>query len=66
MVKVNGELQDVAGRSLAACLSELGYAPARIAVMRNDDVVPREAYETVRLEDGDVLEIVSFMGGGGF
>ena len=35
-----------------------------VAVARNRDVVPRNAYETTVLDDGDVLEVVRMVGGG--
>jgi sulfur carrier protein len=36
----------------------------RVAVERNGDIVPRAAWAQVRLEDGDKLEVVQFVGGG--
>ena len=38
--------------------------PQRIAVERNGEIVPRRTYGETVLQDGDVLEIVSFVGGG--
>ena len=64
MVKVNGEDVAADGRMLLDYLQEVGYTPARIAVERNGEIVPRATYESVRLAAGDVVEIVSFVGGG--
>ena len=64
MVKVNGEDAAADGKMLLDYLEEAGYAPARIAVERNGEIVPRAAYESVQLAAGDVVEIVSFVGGG--
>ena len=36
----------------------------RVAVERNGDIVPRATWAEVRLEDGDKLEVVQFVGGG--
>ena len=36
----------------------------RVAVERNGDIVARATWTEVRLEDGDKLEIVQFVGGG--
>jgi thiamine biosynthesis protein ThiS len=36
----------------------------RVAVERNGDIVPRAKWAEVRLEDGDKLEVVQFVGGG--
>ncbi len=36
----------------------------RVAVERNGDIVARATWADVRLEDGDKLEVVQFVGGG--
>ena len=36
----------------------------RVAVERNGDIVPRATWSEVRLENGDKLEVVQFVGGG--
>jgi len=36
----------------------------RVAVERNGDIVARATWTEVRLEDGDKLEVVQFVGGG--
>lgn len=64
MVKVNGEMLDIQGKSLAAYLAEAGYDPGRVAVERNGDIVPKAQYDTTVLQDGDCIEVVSFVGGG--
>lgn len=64
MVKINGEALEIAGMTLAEWLASAGYEPARIAVERNGAIVPRPRYGETRLEDGDCLEVVRFVGGG--
>jgi len=64
MVKINGELLDIAGRTVAEYLCTFGYAIKRIAVELNGDILPKSQYESYILKDGDIVEIVSFMGGG--
>ena len=64
MVKVNGAELDIAGKTVAQYLSTTNYDPKRIAVERNGDIVFKSQYEATILEDGDSLEIVSFVGGG--
>lgn len=64
MVKVNGEACKLAGRTIAEYLSETDYDKNRIAIERNGCIVPRTAYGETLLEDGDELELVSFVGGG--
>ena len=55
MVTVNGKDLDVAGQNLAAFLEESGYKPV---------IIPRETYADITFNDGDCVEVVSFMGGG--
>ena len=64
MVKVNGAELDIAGKTVAQYLSTTNYDPKRIAVERNGDIVFKSQYEATILQDGDSLEIVSFVGGG--
>lgn len=64
MVKVNGEELDIAGKTVTDYLATTNYEPRRIAVERNGDIVFKSLYDVTVLEDGDNLEIVSFVGGG--
>jgi len=64
MVKVNGADLDLAGKTVPAYLETTDYDPRRIAVERNGDIVLKSQYDVTVLEDGDRLEIVSFVGGG--
>ena len=64
MVKVNGKELALAGKTIADYLASSSYDPARIAVERNGDIVFKSQYESTFIEDGDELEIVSFVGGG--
>ena len=64
-IRVNGEHRRVmAGISLADLAAELGLEPTRVAVERNLEIVPRSTLARVAVEDGDELEIVTFVGGG--
>ncbi|MBQ6536793.1 MAG: sulfur carrier protein ThiS [Firmicutes bacterium] len=64
MLKINGESLDLAGVTLAAYLADSPFDARRIAVERNGVIVPKSAYDATVLADGDVIEIVSFVGGG--
>lgn len=64
LIKINGEALDLGGRILSDYLAGSNFDPARIAVERNGQIVPKRLYSETVLEDGDVLEIVSFVGGG--
>lgn len=64
MVKINGNSLDAAGQTLAEYLTAANFEPQRIVVERNGEIVPRARYGETVLCDGDVVEIISFMGGG--
>jgi thiazole synthase len=65
IVRVNGEQRRLPGQTtITAMLGELGLDPARVAVERNLEIVPRSTFGEVRVEDGDSFEIVHFVGGG--
>lgn len=64
MVKINGEELNIAGKSISEYLATTNYDPKRIAVERNGDIVPKAQYDKTMLCDGDVVEVVSFVGGG--
>lgn len=64
-VKINGTLHPVSTPcTLAAVLSETGYDIRRIAVECNGEIIPKSQYEKFLLQDGDTLEVVTFVGGG--
>lgn len=64
-ISVNGENRSAhAGATLMDLLQELGVSAARVAIERNREVVPREKWRDTRVEPGDRLEIVQFVGGG--
>ena len=64
MVKINGQLIDAAGKTLMEYLGTTTYNPQRIAVERNGEIVPKAQYSNTILQDNDVIEVVSFVGGG--
>jgi thiazole synthase len=61
---VNGELRRTAAATVAALVVELGLKPEKVAVEHNGTIVPRSTLGQACLQDGDVLEIVHFVGGG--
>ncbi|MGH6871200.1 MAG: sulfur carrier protein ThiS [Rhizomicrobium sp.] len=64
-ITVNGEArQFTAALSIHELLSSLGQNPAKVAVERNLEIVPRSEYASIRLGEGDRIEIVQFVGGG--
>jgi thiazole synthase len=62
---VNGQIRTApTGTTVAALLRDMGVDPARVAVERNQDVIPRRTWAEAALADGDKVEIVAFIGGG--
>ena len=64
MVKVNGTPHPISCQTLSEYLASTTYNPKRIAVECNGEIVPKSQYDSTVLQDGDALEIVSFVGGG--
>lgn len=65
MITVNGtEVENITGKTVAEYLAESGYDMRRIAVEICDEIVLKSQYENTVLQDGDCVEIVSFVGGG--
>lgn len=68
VIHVNGEMrryqaQD-APKTLAALVESLGLDLSKIAIERNRQVIPRSTLNQTTLADGDVVEIIHFVGGG--
>jgi sulfur carrier protein len=64
-VSVNGEAMQVpSGCTIAELLQMLALDRARVAVEHNLRVVPRAEQPERRLNHGDRVEIVTFVGGG--
>jgi thiazole synthase len=62
---VNGEPRRApAGATIADLVLSLELDPKKVAVERNGEIVPRSTLGEVVLTDGDVLEVVHFVGGG--
>jgi len=61
---VNGESRRTSASTIAALVRELELDPAKVAVERNCEIVPRSTLTQAALADGDTLEIVHFVGGG--
>lgn len=63
-VTINGDMRRTVAPTIAALVTELELDPAKVAVERNGDIVPRSTLAEALLSDGDRLEIVHFVGGG--
>lgn len=64
-MQVNGEkLVLIEQISLAKFLQQRQYRTERVVVELNGTIVPKASYDEIILQDADILEIVSFVGGG--
>ena len=65
-IVVNGEAREVAAErpTVAELVAELGLANQRVAVEVNRRLVTRATWGEAVLGEGDVIEIVQFVGGG--
>ncbi len=62
---VNGENKAIQGAAtLSELLTEFRINPKTVVVEHNRAVVPRERFPSQRLQEGDTVEIVRFVGGG--
>lgn len=64
-MQVNGEKLVLTEQiSLDRFLQQRQYRTERVVVELNGTIVPKASYDEIILQDKDVLEIVSFVGGG--
>lgn len=64
-ITINGATHDVPeGLTVRALVAHLGLDGGPVAVEKNLEVVPRAEHASAVVHEGDVLEIVHFVGGG--
>jgi thiazole synthase len=64
-VVLNGEERSCReGWTLADLVADLRLTGRRIAVEVNRNIIPRDEYVNYRLQAGDEIEVVHFVGGG--
>lgn len=64
MVTINGVKREAEGLYVNECLTELGYRLDAVAVEVSGRIIAKDDFGKVRLADGDVVEVVRFVGGG--
>lgn len=66
-IHVNGEARTCrSGLMVADLLTELDIKTERVAVELNLEILDRAMFDQRQLNDGDRVEIMSFIGGGSF
>lgn len=64
-LKVNGDSMTFdPAVTVGAIVAQLGLDKGPVAVERNGQVVPRSEHASTVVTEGDVIEIVHFVGGG--
>jgi thiamine biosynthesis protein ThiS len=64
-IRVNdGEHEAAQGATVRGLLETMSLPPARVAVELNGRVVARMDFDRIMIREGDVLEVVHFVGGG--
>ncbi|MEK9500928.1 sulfur carrier protein ThiS [Gaopeijia maritima] len=64
-VRLNGAERSVAAElTVRTLLESLDLRPELVVVERNREILTRDRYDQVAVEEGDVLELVHFVGGG--
>lgn len=65
MLIVNGETLEVDTPVLLSdFLVQQEFRTDRIAVEKNGSIIPKSDYNSCQLNDGDHLEVITFVGGG--
>ena len=55
MVMINGEEKEIAGKNLLEYLKENGFNPEHLVVERNFEIIPKEQFVSVTIQDEDVI-----------
>lgn len=64
-IKLNGEPYElVSPITVSELLTQLQIDSRRVAVEHNLTVLKRDVFDSIRLSEGDEVEIVNFVGGG--
>lgn len=63
-IKVNGREIVFYKRTIKDLVNQYKMDPAKIVVERNGEIVHRDLFETLSLQEDDVIEIARFVGGG--
>ncbi|MBR1736969.1 MAG: sulfur carrier protein ThiS [Firmicutes bacterium] len=64
-MKLNGEEIEVKEEiSIGKMIEEKGYRRERVAVELNGEILPKNKYDETMIKNDDVIEVVSFVGGG--
>jgi sulfur carrier protein len=63
-VKINGKAEEILGGTVLDLLQTKKIEPQMVAVEVNDTMIDRDHLTTTRLNEGDRVEFLFYMGGG--
>jgi len=63
-IRLNGEEYSTGASNVTELLREMNIEPARVAVEINLNIIKKELYDSTAINEGDEVEVVSFVGGG--
>lgn len=64
-ITLNGKEKKIESNcTLTVLIESVGQKPQRIAVQLNGTVIKRDEYDKHTVQDGDVIELLQFVGGG--
>lgn len=65
LVRINGnECEGMTGLTIDEMLEKQGFGGMYVVVEVNEEIIDREEFTTHLIYDGDVIEVVRFVGGG--
>ena len=64
MAKINGKEENVGKINISELLKQKGFDERVVVVEINEEIVPKDEYESYEIAEEDVIEVVSFVGGG--
>ena len=65
LLQINGEARELpAGLNVTSLVQHLELRPERVAIELNKQIIKRTLWRETSLKDGDMIEIVHFVGGG--
>ena len=64
MVRINGKIEKISAISLLDYLEKNKYRIDRIVVEYNGEIIKKDKFSKIMIQDKDSIEIVSLVGGG--
>jgi thiamine biosynthesis protein ThiS len=61
---INGKIETSNARTIDELVKELGLDSNSLVVEHNDQIIRQEQWPATKLQEGDGLELLNFVGGG--